>query len=102
MLEHYLAIAFIVFVEHDAGMRGANELRQLALAVLDRPAPQILTPSSIRSKAQSTASSPWRARRTGSNTARPLWSVTIDQQAIRLGTRYTEMAPDRFKNFWKD
>ena len=42
MLEHYLAIAFIVFVEHDAGMRGADELRQLALAMLDWPAAQIL------------------------------------------------------------
>ena len=32
----------IVFVEHDAGMRGADELRQLALAMLDWPAAQIL------------------------------------------------------------
>jgi hypothetical protein len=42
VLEHDIAVALAVFVEHDAGMRGANELGELALAVLDRPSPQIL------------------------------------------------------------
>ena len=40
VLEHDIAVALAVFVEHDAGMRGANELGELALAVLDRPSPR--------------------------------------------------------------
>ena len=41
MLEYYVAVALVVLVEHDAGARGAHELGELGLAVLDRRAAQI-------------------------------------------------------------
>ena len=42
MLENDLAAALKMLIEHDAGTRAANELRQLALAVLNRSAAQVL------------------------------------------------------------
>ena len=42
MRENDVAIALVKLIKHDAGMWGANELRQLAFAVLKRCAPQVL------------------------------------------------------------
>jgi len=42
VLEYNVAVAFVVLVEHDAGVRGAHELGELGLAVLNRRAAQIL------------------------------------------------------------
>jgi hypothetical protein len=76
VLEYDLAVALVVLIEHNAGMRGANQLGQLRLRSSIGLRRKSWPSSSIRSKAQSTASSPWRDRRMSSNAARPLSSVT--------------------------
>ena len=43
MLKHYLAMALVMLIEHDAAAWSADELGELGLALLDRPAPQILS-----------------------------------------------------------
>ena len=43
MLENNLAVALVMLIEHDAPARGADQLGELGLALLDRPSPQILS-----------------------------------------------------------
>ena len=42
VLKYDLALTFVMLIEHDARMEPAHQLGQLALAVLDRRAAQIL------------------------------------------------------------
>jgi len=56
MPEHHIAGLVDMLVEVQCPACFAQELRELALAVLDRRATQVLASSSSRSKANSTAS----------------------------------------------
>ena len=42
VLEHGLAVAVVMLIDHNAGSRGANQSRQFVLAVLNRLAAQVL------------------------------------------------------------
>jgi len=77
-------IPLVMLIEHDAGMWGANELRQLPLALLRSACaadPRPLARSGRRRRER--RRTPWRDRRMSSNIARPVSSVTIASPSIR-------------------
>ena len=110
MLENDFAVAVVMLIEHDAGMRGANAAATVSAKTLSRvpsfagaKAYPELRRRPFRLSDHGQVLSPLLQRKPCQEPFHAL--VTLRKLAARVLTShsdFTALAQDRFKGFWKD